>query len=138
MGLNVWYQLTPRFALDSGIGFSSAVAKLGARLRYNFITDDFTPFVAAGLSVGTGSFGQTLYRDEARYTLGVSPYAQALAGVTYQRRSGLALMAGVGWSQLLVPRNFAWKAAPTPRQRKEMPIEVASGLLASFAVGYAF
>ena len=141
IGFNVWYQLTPNVAVDAGLGYSRALAKVGARLRYNFITDDFTPFVAAGISVGSGSFGKILEDSDpvlnARYAVGISPYAQVLAGVSYQEKSGFSLMAGLGWSHLLVRHNFSWQAAPLPKQREELPGRVGSGPLASIALGYA-
>ena len=141
IGVNIWYQLTPHIALDGGVGAASTVAKLGARVRYNFLTDDFTPFVAAGVSVGTGSFGKILEDEHvvlnARYSLGVSPYAQALAGVAYQNSWGFSVLAGLGWSHLLVRSNLYWQAAPLPKQRHDLPPTVGSGPLAMLAIGFA-
>lgn len=142
MGANAGYQLSPHVALDFGLGKAATGVKIGARARYNLFTTDLTPFFAGGLTVGTGSLGQSWHvADEAaptRYTVQVSPYAQAVAGLSYQTDDGLAALVGVGYSQLLRSDNLRWTTPPTPKQAKDLPGKLESGLMFTASCGYAF
>ena len=142
MGGNAAYQLSPHVALDFGLGKAATGAKIGARARYNLWTSDLTPFFAGGLTVGTGSLGQSWHVADkeapTRYSVQVSPYAQAVAGVSYQADDGLSALVGVGYSQLLRSENVRWLTPPTPKQAKDLPGTLESGLLLTASCGYAF
>ena len=142
MGANMGYQLTPHVAFDAGLGKAASGAKVGVRARYNLFTSDFTPFFAGGISVGTGSMGKSWHApDKAAptpYSVSVSPYAQAVAGVSYQGDDGLSALVGAGYSQLLLSKNLSWQGSPTAKQAADMPGSLESGLLLTASCGYAF
>ena len=142
VGLQVGYNFPPHFAVDVGGGLSTQTAKVGLRGRYNLLKSNVTPFLGAGVVYGFGTPDALTNRDggnEVSFKIDRSPFAQAVAGVSYVNRRGLSLMASAGWNQLLRDNNVLIKGGrPNDRQRKAFKYLAGSGPSLALAVGYAF
>jgi hypothetical protein len=140
-GVQLSYDLHPHFSLDSGLGLSATGIKVGLRGRYNLLTNNFTPFVGAGVLLGSGLMGQVarIETQNARFDmrLAPSPFAQGVVGLSYVAEGGFAVQASVGWAQLLRDGNYRITERSGHVDRKGLNTAYGSGLVSSLMLGYA-
>jgi hypothetical protein len=142
IGAVVARHLDPHFTIEAGLGLSAEAAKLGARARWNFSTQEWSPFVGGGFLYGTG-FGDQVFTDTSggrafSYTIGPSPFVQLVAGFEYQSRSGFNFLAAAGYSRLLTENIKVVTGAPTEDDLAPIRIATGSGPVLSVSFGYAF
>lgn len=144
-GLNLSANLHPNWSIDSGFGLGLGGYKLGLRGRYNLLKSNVTPFVAAGAAMTFGNQGSVMPMDlgangRGSVQLKPAPFAQAVAGLSWVNDSGFALLASLGWSQLI--GELAYTVQPgssyTADGAKAVSAVYGSGPVASLAMGYAF
>ena len=143
------YHAHPHFSLDWGAGFSLLGGKLGVRGRYNFLKDNFTPFVGVGFNYGSG-FGQFTTnpaddpnadpdRDPVTIDHGPSYLIQTVVGFDFIHRHGFTVVGTLGYSWLLNQDNYKVLAGKlTPDEEKGFNIAFKGGLVFGVAMGYAF
>jgi hypothetical protein len=143
LGLAASWTATRHLAFDAGAGYVISVPKAGARLRWNLLTSDVTPFVAAG---GFWSFGrstpQTITEkdgDSFAFQVGPAGYAQAVAGVDVQDASRFTFRFELGWSKDLTHRDLrVLSGTPDATSWKEVRLLAGDGLVLGGSFGYAF
>ena len=142
-GLRGSWEATPRLAVDSGAGYVLAGPKAGARVRWNFMTADLSPYVAVGAIVSAGRRGpQTITGDDGdAFTFHVGPaaFAQAVAGLDFQGRDRISYSFELGWAQALNGRDLhVISGSPSANDWREVRFAAAGGPVIGGAVGYAF
>src|SRR5262249_38830718 len=142
IGAVVARHLTPHFTLEAGVGLSAEAAKLGVRARWNFSTQEWTPFVGGGFLYGTG-FGDQVFTDSSgsrpfSYKIGPSPFVQLVAGFEYQSRGGFNFLAAAGYARLLAENVHVVSGSPTDGDLEAVRIATGSGPVISVSFGYAF
>ncbi len=141
-GLQYSRNFTPFITLDTGFGLGFQSMKTGLRLRGNFLTSDFTPFVAAGVMYATASPRVLETSDRGNliaYQIRPSAFAQGTLGLSWTTRSGFSMLAGLGWAQLLRHSNVSIKAGtPTGNQMDRLTFSAGSGPTGELAMGYSF
>ena len=143
VGLTYNYYLTKQMGVDMGFGMSSTGIKFGARYRYLFSSNNFSPFVAAGFDYGLGSGGveiESVDKDNYyKYTVSASPFAQLTGGFEYLATKGFLFQLGVGYAFLLTDSNYEITAGkPNDQNRWALDASMASGIVVEFTLGYAF
>lgn len=147
IGVNFTYNITSKISLDYGSGFSVNGWKNGIRGRYNFLENNWTPFVGIGFLYCSG-FGGTItaegeredgdyeYEEEIEFRNSASAFIQAVAGIDYVTNFGLTFMANVGYSQLL--NSHLEYVSGSKELYKDIEFVSNSGMVLSTSVGYAF
>lgn len=148
-GAIVTYHATPHWSLDMGGGFSLLGWKAGVRPRYNFSTDNFTPFVGVGFNAtsGLGRFSSDP-KDDPHPEPGAMPFTyevkasylgSAVVGFELVRPKGFTMQAAVGYARLLNKDNTRLvDGSLTPNEQKAMDIFFKSGPVISLAFGSTF
>lgn len=135
------YHFVPMFAVDAGAGLSLTGLRIGARARVNFLTGEWTPFLAAGFSYAAGSGDQDLdgeaRGEKFKYRVSGSPFAQLAGGVNYTGREGFVFAATGGYSRLLKKENAQYVSGSVDGF-KDVQALVKGGVLVAVAFGYAF
>jgi hypothetical protein len=129
VGVVVARHVHPHFTLEAGLGLSGEGPKIGARGRYNFLVQEATMFVGAGFLYGSGMRGTS---RTSTYTVGPSPFLQAITGLEYQSRRGFNFLGAVGYAVLL-EKNLTTTGGPAG-----VDALTGGGLVLSASVGYAF
>ena len=141
LGVNFSYHFIPYLALDTGLGLSLTGGRVGARLRANLLTGEWTPFFAAGFSYAGGTAGQdtdiTSKGEKATYRVYKSPFLQVGAGVNYTGTEGFVFMATAGYSLLLRDHNTFFVEGSRSAYEDVKPL-YDGGIIVSVAFGYAF
>lgn len=141
-GLQYSRSLNPHLNLETGVGLSFQSVKAGLRLRANFSAAEFTPFVAAGLMIGSGTAGTQVTSDRGNpiaYRVLPSPFVQGTFGCAWTTRSGFSMLAGVGWAQLLRANNVVvTRGTPTANQMERLAFSAGSGPTGALTMGYSF
>jgi hypothetical protein len=145
IGVNLTYNFTPRISLDYGSGLSINGWKNGIRGRYNFMNNNWTPFVGIGLLYCSG-FGGTINTDAKREPDGLkekvefrnsaSAFIQGVTGIDYVTNFGLTFMVSVGYSQVL--NNHLEYVSGSKELYEDIKFFSNSGVVLSTSVGYAF
>ena len=141
VGAVVARHLDPHLTVEAGVGLSAVGPKFGARARYNFLAEEWTPFLGAGFLYGTGLQGAQVDSSSAHvftYTLGPSPFLQLVAGLEYQSRTGLNFLAAAGYARLLQHNLTVIAGSPTGDDLQSLRLWTGSGLVASASLGFAF
>jgi len=142
VGLNASYHLLPRLSVDAGLGYSLVGAKLGARARFNLLTSEWTPFIAAGFLYGFGQGNRDLNLPVGSQTVVLrvagSPFAQFVAGVDYSDAGGFTFLFTAGYAVLL-RENLTYSAGQDNALATQTlnPL-FHSGLVVAAALGYSF
>lgn len=140
-GVNFSYHPIPYLAVDTGLGLSVAGWRVGARLRANLLTGEWTPFLGAGVTYSAGSAGQEIELEsrgeKTKLEVFGSPYLQLAGGVNYTSASGFVFMATTGYAILLRERNTKYVSGSTDAYDDLEPL-YEGGLILSVAFGYAF
>ena len=142
MGPVITNFVTPRFAVDAGVGVSYVGIKSGIRARYNLRDGNWAPFVSLGV-VEAGGGGDKTYKIDTggnvfEYGLRSSTFVQGGAGVEYVGRRGLAFVAMVGGAKLCRDNVRPVSGIPTDSQKDDLDAAFGSGVVLSVAIGYAF
>jgi len=141
LGVNFGYHPDPHFAIDTGAGLSITGWRAGARLRANFLTGEWTPFIGAGMSIASGTGGQSIEQEskgeKAKYTILTSPFVQLAAGVNYTGTEGFMFTATTGYAILTRSRNTRFVSGSTAAY-DDIRALYGGGLILSVAFGYAF
>ena len=141
LGVNFSYHFIPYLAVDTGLGISLTGLRVGARVRANLLTSEWTPFVAAGFSYAAGTNGQNAEiqakSEKAWLRVYKSPFLQLGAGVNYTGTEGFAFTATTGYSVLLRDHNTHFVDG-SPAAYDEVKPMFGGGLIVSVAFGYAF
>jgi outer membrane protein W len=143
VGITYNYYLTKQMAIDMGIGMSSTGYKFGARYRYLFSSNNFSPLVAVGFDYGLGSRGmeiESVDKDNYyKYTVSASPFAQITGGFEYLANKGFLFQFDVGYAFLLKESNYKiTEGKPNDQNRWALDASIASGIVIEFTFGYAF
>ena len=100
LGLNFSYHPIPYLAIDTGLGLSVAGWRVGARVRGNLLTGEWTPVLGAGVTYSAGSGGNEVpvqsTDEEAKIEVFGSPYLQLVGGVNYTGDEGFVFTATTG------------------------------------------
>lgn len=141
LGVNFSYHFIPYLAVDTGLGLSLTGGRIGARLRANLLTGEWTPFFAAGFSYAGGTSGQnaeiTSKGEKAKLRVYKSPFLQVGAGVNYTGTEGFAFTALGGYSLLLRDHNTFFVEGSRAAYDDFKPV-YGGGIMLSVAFGYAF
>ena len=143
------YNVTPHFTLDLGAGVSVFGWKAGARVRYNFLTTPFTPFVGAGINATSGLGEFTIDPSDdpdgdptrSPITLDVKPsyLTQVVVGFDFIHKHGFTLVGCLGAAILLNKNNVDLLAGDLKDdERQAIDAFFKSGPVISIAAGYAF
>jgi hypothetical protein len=140
-GVNFSAHPIPYLAFDTGLGLSVAGWRLGARVRANFLTGQWTPILGAGVTYSAGSGGQEIevesQGEKAKIEVFGSPYLQLVGGVNYTSNGGFVFMATTGYAILLRESNAKYVSGSTEAYKDIEPL-LDGGLVLSVAFGYAF
>lgn len=157
-GVILTYYPEPHVGLDLAGGFSLLGWKGGIRARYNFLTDDFTPFLGVGFNAASG-FGQVTSdpkKEDSKdpndqpFTIEVRPsyLLQTVVGFDVIRRGGFTMQAALGYAALLNHDNVQVIDGPihgpdgrpelTHEERIAVDVIFKGGPVVSFAFGSAF
>ena len=141
MGVNFSYHFIPQLALDTGLGLSLTGWRLGGRMRFNFLTGDWTPFLGGGAAFASGFGDQAIDAqsgtEKAKIKVLASPFAQVAGGVNYTGTEGFSFTATTGYSFLLKDHNTTFVSGSPQAYADVKPI-YDGGLILSVAFGYAF
>lgn len=141
LGVIFSYHPIPQLALDSGLGLSLTGWRIGGRVRYNFLTGDWTPFLGAGAAFASGYGDQAIDAqygtDKAKMKVAPSPFAQVAGGVNYTGTEGFVFTAAAGYSFLLKDKNTTYVSGSTDAYNYVKGI-YDGGIILSVAFGYAF
>jgi hypothetical protein len=148
-GAIVTYHAEPHISFDLGGGFSLLGWKAGARGRYNFSTDNFTPFVGVGFNAtsGLGQFTSDPKNESnpepgaQPFTLDVGPsyLMQGVVGFELVRKQGFTMQGALGYARLLNHDNTRLiDGSMTRDERTAMNIIFKSGPVISMAFGTSF
>lgn len=148
-GAIVTYHAVPHLSVDMGGGFSLLGWKAGVRPRYNFSTENFTPFVGVGFNAtsGLGQFTSDPKNESnpepgaQPFTLDVGPsyLLQYVVGFELVRRQGFTMQGAFGYAQLLNKGNTRLiDGSMTPDERTAMNVIFKSGPVVSMAFGTSF
>lgn len=112
-GLNVSYYVIPRLALDAGAGVGLQGAKFGARVRYLFLDQEFTPILGLGFNMSPQEIGfndpqevlldldfdETTPPEEifVDAQLNRSYYTQAITGIEWMAQGGFVVAFNLGY-----------------------------------------
>jgi hypothetical protein len=141
VGAVVARHLDPHLTVEAGVGLSAEGPKFGARVRYNFLVGEWTPFFGAGFLYGTGLQGARVDSTSPHvftYTVGPSPFLQLAAGLEYQSRTGLNFLAAAGYARLLQRNLTVISGSPTDDDLQPLRLLTGGGLVASASLGFAF
>jgi hypothetical protein len=140
-----WYA-APNYALDLGLGLSSAGWRPGLRARYLFSLEKTAYFGAIGLKYATGSDGKyAKVKDpetekDIEIKVDGSGYVDASVGVEYLADNGFLVLANAGYSQLWGGQNYHFRpgAAVSDEAEKLYKAVLGSGIMLSVSLGKAF
>jgi hypothetical protein len=140
LGVNFSYHPLPYFAMDTGLGIALTGLRLGVRARVNFLTGEWTPFLATGMTYSDGSKGKSTELrangESASIELLPSEYLQLAGGVNYTGSEGFVFMATTGYA-LRFQSNTRFVGGDRPTYDSLKPL-YRGGLIVSVAFGYAF
>lgn len=142
LGVNFGYHPEPHFAIDTGLGLSLTGLRIGARLRANLMTGEWTPFLSAGFSYAGGSGNQSIdfesKGEKAKGKVLGSPFVQLGGGVNYTGSEGFMFTFATGYS-ILARKGSNTRYISGAREAYDdiRPI-FGGGLILSVAFGYAF
>ena len=141
VGLVLARHLDANFTLEAGMGLSAVGPKAGLRGRYLFLPGAWTPFLGLGFLYGAGSgpgstptFGNV---PRYRYSIGPSPYLQAVIGLEYQSAGGFNCTAATGYVGLL-RQNLTVTGPASQDDLATLRLLTGRGPVFSFSLGYAF
>jgi len=149
LGAILTYNAHPHLAFDLAGGFSLLGWKAGARVRYNLLTSNMTPFVGVGANATSG-FGEFTDPGDGRqganvkgvpYTLDVRPsyLLQYTLGFDFQHRRGFNMVGALGYAQLLNDHNLIIVDGElTSDERRAVNAIFKGGIVISLSAGYAF
>ncbi|MFY0524796.1 hypothetical protein ACN28I_17090 [Archangium gephyra] len=142
VGMQVSYHFMPQLSLDVAGGLSALGWKAGARARYNFVTSNFTPFLGAGLMIGSGAGDEPLSVDDGTRTVlarvGLAPFAQVVGGLEYVADGGFSIMATAGYAFALTQNPEVVSGTPTEAHRQVFELLYGNGISLGLALGYTF
>lgn len=142
VGMQVSYHFMPQLSLDVAGGLSALGWKSGARARYNFVTSNFTPFLGAGLMIGSGAGDEPLSVDDGTRTVlarvGLAPFAQVVGGLEYVADGGFSIMATAGYAFALTRNPEIVSGTPTQAHRQVFELLYGNGISLGLALGYTF
>jgi len=143
-GITVQNYFTPQIALDAGVGLSTLGVKFGGRVRYLFLTKNFSPFVSAGYIYGMGSNSNELELEDndgniKRFVVEPSNFIQLNGGIEYVSNGGFFIMTGIGYA-LLLNDNILLTSGNPPSDEMIYFLNVlyGSGIVVEVSVGYIF
>ena len=143
-GITVQNYFTPQIALDAGVGLSTLGVKFGGRVRYLFLTKNFSPFVSAGYIYGMGSNSNELELEDTdgniiRFVVEPSNFIQLSGGIEYVSNGGFFIMTGIGYA-LLLNDNILLTSGNPPSDEMNSFLNVlyGSGFVVEVSVGYIF
>jgi len=143
-GITIQNYFTPQIALDAGVGLSTLGVKFGGRVRYLFLTKNFSPFVSAGYIYGMGSNSNELELEDndgniIRFVVEPSNFIQLNGGIEYVSNGGFFIMTGIGYA-LLLNDNILLTSGSTPSAEMKSFLNVlyGSGIVVEVSVGYIF
>ena len=143
-GITIQNYFTPQIALDAGVGLSTLGVKFGGRVRYLFLTKNFSPFVSAGYIYGMGSNSNELELEDndgniIRFVVEPSNFIQLSGGIEHVSNGGFFIMTGIGYA-LLLNDNIILSSGSTPSDEMKSFINVlyGSGFVVEVSVGYIF
>jgi hypothetical protein len=142
LGVNFGYHPEPHFAIDTGAGLSLTGLRIGARLRLNFLTGEWTPFLGAGFSFAGGSGGTAgdfeSQGEKAKAKILASPFVQLAGGVNYTGREGFLFTATSGYSILTRKGGNTRFVSGSQQAYDDIKPIFGGGVILSVAFGYAF
>ena len=147
-GAIVTYHATPHISLDLGGGFSLTGWKGGVRGRYNFSTNNFTPFVGVGFNATSG-LGQitsdpkddpNAQPGEQPFTVDIGPsyFVSGVVGIELMHKRGFTMQGALGYARLLNKNVRLIDGSLTPDQHTGMNVAFKSGPVISIAFGRSF
>ena len=143
-GITVQNYFTPQIALDAGVGLSTLGVKFGGRVRYLFLTKNFSPFVSAGYIYGMGSNSNELELEDTdgniiRFVVEPSNFIQLSGGIEYVSNGGFFIMTGIGYALLLNDNILLTSGNPPSDEMKSfLNVLYGSGFIVEVSVGYIF
>ena len=142
VGPVITHFVTPRVAVDAGVGTSMEGVKSGIRARYNFRDGNWSPFVALGVIEASGLSDNAYKMDTESnvFEFGVrsSTFVQGGVGVEYVGDRGLVFTAMMGGAKLCRDNIRPISGVPTDSQKDDLETGFGSGVVLSLACGYAF
>lgn len=142
VGVQASNHFTPQLSLDLAGGLSALGWKAGARARYNFLTSNFTPFLGAGLMIGSGAGDEPLSVDDGTRTVlarvGPAPFAQVVGGLEFVADGGFSIMATAGYAFALSQSVEVVSGTPTEAHRQAFELLYGNGISLGLALGHTF
>ena len=143
-GITIQNYFTPQIALDAGVGLSTLGVKFGGRVRYLFLTKNFSPFVSAGYIYGMGSNSNELELEDndgniIRFVVEPSNFIQLSGGIEYVSNGGFFIMTGIGYALLLNDNILLTSGNPPSDEMKSfLNVLYGSGFVIEVSIGYIF
>lgn len=148
-GAILTYHAHPHLAFDLGGGFSLTGWKAGARVRYNLLTSNMTPFIGIGgnATSGLGEFTSDPADREHKepgavpFTLDIKPsyFLQYVVGFDFLHHRGFNMLGALGYAQLLNDKNVILVDGELTHDEKQaVDFIFKGGIVISLAAGYAF
>ena len=144
-GPNITFHAHPHLSFDLGAGLGAIGGKIGLRARYNVLESEVTPFIGAGVMVGSGfdapssNLASDMENRELNAKILPSTFLQAVLGVDWTSRDGFTLIGAAGYAWLLGRDNVEIiTGTPTADERRAFEIAFRSSIVISIAIGYSF
>lgn len=145
VGPNITFHAHPHLSFDLGAGLAAIGGKIGLRARYNALESEVTPFIGAGVMLGSGfdapssNLASDMDNRELNVKILPSTFLQAVLGVDWTSRDGFTLIGAAGYAWLLGRDNVEIiTGTPTAEERRALDIAFRSSLVVSVAIGYSF
>ncbi len=142
LGVNFGYHPDPHLAIDTGLGLSLTGLRAGVRLRANFLTGEWTPFLGAGFSFAGGPGDQEIdfesKGEKAKGRILASPFVQLAGGVNYTGSEGFMFTATTGYSILARKGGNTRFVSGSQEAYDDIKPVFGGGLILSVVFGYAF
>lgn len=145
LGVTFQYYISPKVGLDAGVGISNYGYNLGARGRYIFLKNNFSPFAGAGFIYGTGSFNAIVSLediesgDEIWLVINPCRFVQIVGGAELVANKGFFLMFSVGVSILVHDNPYEIiQGNPSEAMESSLNIIYGTGFSTEVSIGYIF
>ena len=142
VGMQVSYHFIPQLSMDVAGGLSALGWKAGARARYNFVTSNFTPFLGAGLMIGSGAGDEPIAVESPTGTVlarvGPAPFAQVVGGLEYVADGGFSIMATAGYAFALTQNPEIVSGTVTEAHQQAFELMYGNGISLGLALGHTF
>ncbi len=142
LGVMGTYYVTPKIALDAGLGIGLQAFKGGVRARYLFLDKKFTPYVGVGFIANPTELNNVEINDSNGglifINLEKSNYGQLSFGVEFVGKNGFVIGGNLGYAINFNENNWSSNSVISSETETVIDILYGSSISTGFHIGYAF